>query len=547
MDTFNNMLPMWKLRDIRDKVTNVVMNFTEAEIKVREATNDEHWGPHGSLMQEIAQYTLTYEHYNEVMGMLWKRMFQERENWRSTYKSLILLNHLIKNGSEKVVTSSREHMYDLRSLESFSFHDEKGKDQGINIRVKVKEIIEFIQDDDRLRDERQKAKKNREKYVGIDSFSRSSNFGSSNSGGFNDYSRSGFGSGFGSGSMGNEYGDNYKSSDLNDQEWRSNNPSIKDRITDITSKVKTMMDQPPENNHNLDISDDENDLGIIEKPKIQLNLKPLPISPTKTPVTSKVEKKANAPDLLNLDNDNDDFADFVSHRIVATENTSPAKSNNNSNTQVPANKSNVDLLGMDIPSGSQSASIDLIQNNNNSQNLLSGSANNTGANLFQNKNNNNQDLLSGNSNNSGADLFQLDNKVENIFGNNANQTNTQNSTSDSFDIFDLGGPANKSMPSSMTLPNLSNSNNTASHNLSSINEDLFGFGSVNKSESVQSFNKTAINNTPNKVPLNKTASLWDDLSKSVDINLDNLSPFNKGAKNKQNNVSMNNMMQNRKI
>ena len=137
----------------------------------------------------------------------------------------------------------------------------------------MKEIIEFIQDDDRLRDERQKAKKNREKYVGIDSFSRSSNFGSSNSGGFNDYSRSGFGSGFGSGSMGNEYGDNYKSSDLNDQEWRSNNPSIKDRITDITSKVKTMMDQPPENNHNLDISDDENDLGIIEKPKIQLNLK----------------------------------------------------------------------------------------------------------------------------------------------------------------------------------------------------------------------------------------------------------------------------------
>ena len=63
------------------------MNYTEAEIKVREATNDEQWGPHGSLSQEIAQLTLTYEHYTEVMGMLWKRMFQEsKENWRSTYK-----------------------------------------------------------------------------------------------------------------------------------------------------------------------------------------------------------------------------------------------------------------------------------------------------------------------------------------------------------------------------------------------------------------------------------------------------------------------------
>lgn len=62
------------------------MNFTEPEIKVREATNEEQWGPHGSLMTEIAQYTLTYEHYNETMSMLWKRMFQEKENWRSIYK-----------------------------------------------------------------------------------------------------------------------------------------------------------------------------------------------------------------------------------------------------------------------------------------------------------------------------------------------------------------------------------------------------------------------------------------------------------------------------
>lgn len=133
MDSIANVLPMWKLRDLRDKVTNVVMNYTEPEIAVREATNDEQWGPHSSLMNEISQYTLSYEHYNEVMGMLWKRMFQEsRENWRSTYKSLLLLNYLMKNGSEKVVTSAREHMYDLRSLENFSYVDEKGKDQGIN-------------------------------------------------------------------------------------------------------------------------------------------------------------------------------------------------------------------------------------------------------------------------------------------------------------------------------------------------------------------------------------------------------------------------------
>ena len=72
-------------------------------------------------------------------------------------------------GSERVVSSSREHIYDLRSLENYTYLDEYGKDQGINVRHKVRELIEFIQDDDRLREERKKAKKNKDKYVGLSS------------------------------------------------------------------------------------------------------------------------------------------------------------------------------------------------------------------------------------------------------------------------------------------------------------------------------------------------------------------------------------------
>jgi hypothetical protein len=61
-----------------------------------------------------------------------------RTNWRRTYKSLLLLDYLLKNGSERVVTSAREHVYDLRTMENYSFVDENGKDQGINIRHKVR-------------------------------------------------------------------------------------------------------------------------------------------------------------------------------------------------------------------------------------------------------------------------------------------------------------------------------------------------------------------------------------------------------------------------
>lgn len=89
----------------------------------------------GPQMQELAQSTFYYEQFPEVMGMLWKRMLQDnRAAWRRTYKSLLLLNYLVRNGSERVVTSAREHIYDLRTLENYKFIDEHGKDQGMNIR-----------------------------------------------------------------------------------------------------------------------------------------------------------------------------------------------------------------------------------------------------------------------------------------------------------------------------------------------------------------------------------------------------------------------------
>ncbi|XP_035782673.1 telomere length regulation protein TEL2 homolog [Anopheles albimanus] len=198
MDKF---ISMWKVRELADKVTNVVMNYTEIEGKVREATNDEPWGPTGPLMQELAHATFTYEHFPEVMSMLWKRMLQDNKtNWRRTYKSLLLLNYLVRNGSERVVTSSREHIYDLRSLENYTFVDENGKDQGINVRHKVRELIDFIQDDDRLREERKKAKKNKDKYIGMSSEAM---------GGLR-YGGSGGGGGGGGGSEYGGYRDSYE-------------------------------------------------------------------------------------------------------------------------------------------------------------------------------------------------------------------------------------------------------------------------------------------------------------------------------------------------
>ncbi|KAL5262991.1 hypothetical protein ACHWQZ_G008415 [Mnemiopsis leidyi] len=169
MANFNFKLDMWQLRNIGDKVTNVVMNYTDAETKVREASNDDPWGPSGTLMQEIARLTYQYTTYDEVMAMLWKRMFENKKNWRRIYKCLLLLAYLVRNGSERAVENARDHLFDLGSLENYTFTDENGKDQGINVRQRVTELIQFLQDDKAIRDERKKARKNRDKYTGVSS------------------------------------------------------------------------------------------------------------------------------------------------------------------------------------------------------------------------------------------------------------------------------------------------------------------------------------------------------------------------------------------
>ncbi|CAF3579233.1 unnamed protein product [Rotaria socialis] len=250
----SNYIPAmpYKVRELFDKATNIVMNYTETEAKVVEATNDEAWGPPGRLLQELSQLSYSYEHYTEVMGMLWKRCFgQEKKYWRRTYKSLLVLLYLIKNGSEKVVTSAREHHYDLKSLENFSYTDEQGKDQGINVRHKVKEIIDFMQDDDRLRDERKKAKANRDKYIGVGSDASTSRYGER----WNDYDDCNSSSG--------SSATRKKDFVELDGRWRSTNPSILEegfnKAEDIASKVKELvLDQRrPSHDYSPEISDDE--------------------------------------------------------------------------------------------------------------------------------------------------------------------------------------------------------------------------------------------------------------------------------------------------
>ncbi|KAI9451109.1 ENTH domain-containing protein [Lactarius psammicola] len=220
LESLGNTLSNITLYDIKtmyNQAKNVVLNVSEMEAKVREATNDDPWGASSTLMQEIAQGTFNFQQFNEIMPCIYSQfMEKEARQWRQIYKAsrwsgvpsvlslnvgnlfqaLQLLEYLVKHGSERVVDDARSHVSTIKMLRSFHYIDEKGKDQGINVRNRSKELVELLADVDKIRRERKEAKANRSKYVGTgnDGFSFSS--GGGRYGGFGSDSLGGGGSSY---------------------------------------------------------------------------------------------------------------------------------------------------------------------------------------------------------------------------------------------------------------------------------------------------------------------------------------------------------------
>uniref|UniRef100_A0A914H3H3 ENTH domain-containing protein n=1 Tax=Globodera rostochiensis TaxID=31243 RepID=A0A914H3H3_GLORO len=128
---------MSSITTLRRQVKNVACNFTDAQVKVREATSNDPWGPTTVLMSEIADLTHNPVSFTEIMSMVWKRLNDHGKNWRHVYKSMVLLDYLIKCGSEKVSAQCRENLFSIETLKDFQ-HIEDNRDQGLNDEEKLK-------------------------------------------------------------------------------------------------------------------------------------------------------------------------------------------------------------------------------------------------------------------------------------------------------------------------------------------------------------------------------------------------------------------------
>ncbi|KAL7924880.1 hypothetical protein ACQKWADRAFT_286241 [Trichoderma austrokoningii] len=151
-------------------VKNVTKGYSHAQVKVRDATSNDPWGPTGTQMSEIAQMTFnTSTEFYDIMDMLDKRLNDKGKNWRHVLKALKVLDYCLHEGSELVVTWARQSIYIIKTLREFQYIDEEGRDVGQNVRVAAKELTSLILNDERLRAERSDRKSWKSRVMGLDS------------------------------------------------------------------------------------------------------------------------------------------------------------------------------------------------------------------------------------------------------------------------------------------------------------------------------------------------------------------------------------------
>ncbi|KAK3309875.1 uncharacterized protein B0T15DRAFT_516751 [Chaetomium strumarium] len=321
LNTLKSTVSNLTLYDIKAgvrKMQNAVMNYTEMEAKVREATNNEPWGASSTQMQEIADGTFNYQTLNEIMPMIYRRFTEKSaEEWRQIYKALQLLEYLIKHGSERVIDDARSHITLLKMLRQFHYIDQNGKDQGVNVRHRAKELAELLSDVERIRAERKKARANKGKFTamqgggGFGSSSRYGGFGSDSAYGggssstYGGYSGGVYGDGGGFGGQSDDYrgtqsrGDKFEEYDEFDEGERPAASASASRATRDTAEragVKKMTEQLKKKEPEVDLFDFDE-----------------PAAPSTSAASAPAAAKGSGLDsLAGGANDDDEFDDFQS-------------------------------------------------------------------------------------------------------------------------------------------------------------------------------------------------------------------------------------------
>lgn len=139
---------------------------------------------------------LTFIYFSDKFGFIndivWASLDTDGKSWKQIFKSLTLVEFLIKNGSERFIESARDKLFKIKRLQDYNYY-EGTVDKGSGCREKAKQIVELLASNETIRAEREKARSLRNKFggVGSDSASSGGHYGGSYGGSSDSYSNQG--------------------------------------------------------------------------------------------------------------------------------------------------------------------------------------------------------------------------------------------------------------------------------------------------------------------------------------------------------------------
>ncbi|XP_075634457.1 ENTH domain-containing protein C794.11c [Castanea sativa] len=157
-----------KIKTARLALTDV----TTAQLMTEEATSGNPWAPDMPTLGSISKAAFELEDYTRIVEILHKRFLKfERKNWRVSYNSLIVIEHLLTQGPESVAGEFRSDKDVISEMESFQYIDEKGFNWGLTVRKKAERILKLLEKGPLLKEERDRARKLTRGIQGFGSFS----------------------------------------------------------------------------------------------------------------------------------------------------------------------------------------------------------------------------------------------------------------------------------------------------------------------------------------------------------------------------------------
>ncbi|KAJ9175716.1 hypothetical protein P3X46_014244 [Hevea brasiliensis] len=156
-----------KIKTARLALTDV----TPAELLTEEATNGEFRAPDTRTMGVISRAAFEVDDYWRIVDILHNRLTKfERKTWRVTYKTLLLLEHLLTHGPLRVAEEFQRDKEVIKNLESFQFVDEKGFNWGLCVTNLSARILKLLENEQFQIEERARVRKLTRGIQGYGSF-----------------------------------------------------------------------------------------------------------------------------------------------------------------------------------------------------------------------------------------------------------------------------------------------------------------------------------------------------------------------------------------